>query len=204
MYFIFLVTYLHVWSKSDLSGHCPLIGCYFEPCRWCMKCYMKSQMKHRLWVVPHFSSGIVEWGKHERTWKSPHAKKGDMRWGERKMRDYRQSPSFWPFTAAWFWSVKFVFPSKSIILLSTSNEIPSLIFLSPHCMSPFLAWGDFHVRSRFAHSTIPEEKWGTTCSLNKAPYVKLLPTKPCQFLWSHHLMISSIDSKVVEPFHKTP
>ena len=29
----------------------------------------------------------------------------------------------------------------------------------------FLAWGDFHARSRFAHSTIPEEKWGTTRSL---------------------------------------
>ena len=24
----------------------------------------------------------------------------------------------------------------------------------------FLAGGDFHARSRFAHSTIPEEKWG--------------------------------------------
>ena len=23
-----------------------------------------------------------------------------------------------------------------------------------------LAWGDFHARSRFARSTIPEEKWG--------------------------------------------
>ena len=33
------------------------------------------------------------------------------------------------------------------------------------CMSPFLAWGDFHARSRFAHSTIPEEKWGTVRSL---------------------------------------
>ena len=30
------------------------------------------------------------------------------------MRDYRQSPSFWPFTADWFWSVKVVSPSKSI------------------------------------------------------------------------------------------
>ena len=29
----------------------------------------------------------------------------------------------------------------------------------------FLAWGDFHARSRFARSTIPEEKWGTTRSL---------------------------------------
>ena len=35
-------------------------------------------------------------------------------------------------------------------------------------MSPFLAWGDFHARSRFARSTIPEEKWGTTRSLNEA------------------------------------
>ena len=25
---------------------------------------------------------------------------------------------------------------------------------------------DFHARSRFARPTIPEEKWGTTCSLN--------------------------------------
>ena len=32
-------------------------------------------------------------------------------------------------------------------------------------MSPFLSWGDFHARSRFARSTIPEEKWGTTRSL---------------------------------------
>ena len=32
-------------------------------------------------------------------------------------------------------------------------------------MSLFLAWGDFHARSRFARSTIPEEKWGTTRSL---------------------------------------
>ena len=32
-------------------------------------------------------------------------------------------------------------------------------------VSPFLAGGDFHARSRFARSTIPEEKWGTTRSL---------------------------------------
>ena len=30
----------------------------------------------------------------------------------------------------------------------------------------FLAWDDFHARSRFALSTIPEEKWGTTRSLD--------------------------------------
>ena len=32
-------------------------------------------------------------------------------------------------------------------------------------VSPVLAWGNFHARSRFARSTIPEEKWGTTRSL---------------------------------------
>ena len=31
--------------------------------------------------------------------------------------------------------------------------------------TPFLAWGDFHARSRFAHFTIPEDKWGTTRNL---------------------------------------
>ena len=41
-------------------------------------------------------------------------RKGDMQWGEREMRDYRQSPSFWPFKADWFSSVKFVSCSKSI------------------------------------------------------------------------------------------
>ena len=39
-------------------------------------------------------------------------------------------------------------------------------------VSPFLAWGDFHARSRFARSTIPEEKWGTNRSLpSKLPDV---------------------------------
>ena len=35
----------------------------------------------------------------------------------------------------------------------------------PRRVSPFLAWGDFHARWRFARSTIPEEKSGTTRSL---------------------------------------
>ena len=41
---------------------------------------------------------------------------------------------------------------------------------SPHTRKarrggPFLAWGDFHARSPFARSTIPEDKWGKTRSL---------------------------------------
>ena len=39
--------------------------------------------------------------------------------------------------------------------------------LSPRRVSSFLAWGDFHARSRFARSTISEGKWGTTRSLKK-------------------------------------
>ena len=41
----------------------------------------------------------------------------------------------------------------------------------PHFSPPppprlaFLAWGGFHARLRFARSTIPEEKMGTTRSL---------------------------------------
>ena len=41
----------------------------------------------------------------------------------------------------------------------------SLILLFPRRVSPFLQWGDFHARSSFARSTIPEENWGTTRSL---------------------------------------
>ena len=39
------------------------------------------------------------------------------------------------------------------------------IFPSSRRVSPFLARADFHARLRFARSTIPEEKWGTTRSL---------------------------------------
>ena len=45
-------------------------------------------------------------------------------------------------------------------LVTTKFPVLQLIFLSPHLVSPLLAWGDFHARSRFARSTIPEEKWG--------------------------------------------
>ena len=44
--------------------------------------------------------------------------------------------------------------------------LQSLIFLSSRRVSPFLAWGYFHAHSRFARSTISEEKWGNTRSLN--------------------------------------
>ena len=49
-------------------------------------------------------------------------------------------------------------------------------------MSPFLAWVDFHARSRFARSTIPEGKWGTTRSLFFLRQCKCLD-------WSHCLVV---------------
>ena len=45
--------------------------------------------------------------------------------------------------------------------------------LSPPRLA-FLAWSDLHARSRFARSTIPEEKWGTTCSLYESGIVQTL------------------------------
>ena len=40
------------------------------------------------------------------------------------------------------------------------------------------AWGDFHARSRFARSTIPEEKWGTTRSLDRGGLLEQIPSPP--------------------------
>ena len=48
---------------------------------------------------------------------------------------------------------------------------------SPHARKmTFLAWVDFHARSRFGRSTIPDEKWGTTRSLKQANVVMKLPS----------------------------
>ena len=38
------------------------------------------------------------------------------------------------------------------------SVVPHISLSRPHLA--FLAWGDFHARSRFARSTIPEERWG--------------------------------------------
>ena len=47
----------------------------------------------------------------------------------------------------------------------TPREKRRHFLLSTRRVSPYLAWVDFHARSRFVRSTIPEEKWGTTRSL---------------------------------------
>ena len=103
--------------RSLANGNCPWLGesgnsNEYNVCKTDSPYFQR--LSPRLRVVPHFSSGLVGRAKRELAWKSPHATKGDTRRGERKMRDYRQSPSFWPFTADWFWSAKFVSPSKSI------------------------------------------------------------------------------------------
>ena len=52
--------------------------------------------------------------------------------------------------------------------------------------SPFLAWGDFHARSRFARSTIPEEKWGTTRSLYLVLLFKIFSFISVLFSFNHY------------------
>ena len=50
------------------------------------------------------------------------------------------------------------------------NEALSVVphfSLSSRHVSPFLTWGDFHVCSRFACATIPEEKMGITHGLSQ-------------------------------------
>ena len=53
----------------------------------------------------------------------------------------------------------------SYLLRSVWKAKTIFIFFSPRRVSPFLPWGDFHARSRFARSSFPEDKWGTTRSL---------------------------------------
>ena len=74
-------------------------------------------------------------------------------------------------------------------------------------MSPFLAWGDFHARSRFARSTIPWEKWGTTRSLrlNERLFFfpgflslsssKLIAVQPSNMLTASHVEYPMLPSK---------
>ena len=47
---------------------------------------------------------------------------------------------------------------------------------SPHARKGN-TWGDFHARSRFARSTIPEQKWGTTRSLRAVKTLYTLSVK---------------------------
>ena len=64
------------WSRIDPASllHSHFLCSRLGPCRsrWLLD-------PARLRVVPHFSSGIVEWAKHERAWKSLHARKGPAR-----------------------------------------------------------------------------------------------------------------------------
>ena len=53
---------------------------------------------------------------------------------------------------------------------ATFEEKNQTFRMSPRRVSPFLAWAEFHARSRFARLTIPEEKWGTTRSLQFLPF----------------------------------
>ena len=52
--------------------------------------------------------------------------------------------------------------SPSLFLIdSRASETRARVKISPREKKRH-AWGDYHARSRFAYSAIPEEKWGTT------------------------------------------
>ena len=70
-----------LWQKACLCHSTlksPQMKDYFNPIRlhkrWMLACNtsLAKPKLNRLRVVPHFSSGIVEWAKRERQWKSPH------------------------------------------------------------------------------------------------------------------------------------
>ena len=61
-----------------------------------------------------------------------------------------------------------------LLTMAWDFELRAVLRMNSGGVSPFLAWGDFHARSRFARSTIPKEKWETTRSLA----VILLPLHP--------------------------
>ena len=56
-------------------------------------------------------------------------------------------------------------------------------------MSPFLAWGDFHARSRFARSIILEEKWGTTRSLRLHGRLQEVRLRSNSTMWSEYSLL---------------
>ena len=45
-------------------------------------------------------------------------------------------------------------------------QIKLIVVVVVVVVGSFLGWGDFHARSCFARFTIPEDKWGTTRSLD--------------------------------------
>ena len=49
--------------------------------------------------------------------------------------------------------------TRARVKITPREKGETLISLSPLRLT-FLAWDDFHARSRFACFTIPEEKWG--------------------------------------------
>ena len=76
---------------------------------------------------------------------------------------------------------------------SRASETRARVKITPRLVSPFLAWGDFHARSSFARSTIPEEKWGTTRSLGRPVNLPYVSTR---VLWTPFLY-HSIEIKEV-------
>ena len=91
------------------------------------------------------------------------------KWMSNLTRTVQTQVKFWKFHVydVILWNLTIIFAPNSLTPVRNFLWVcyKWLIFLSPRRVSPFLACGDFHARSRFARCTIPEDKWGTTRSL---------------------------------------
>ena len=74
---------------------------------------------------------------------------------------------------------------------SRARETRARVKITPREESAFLAWGDFHVRSRFARSTIPEEKWVLLVVYSNLCSIALLAP------WYYRFLITAILSGVI-------
>ena len=70
---------------------------------------------------------------------------------------------------------------------SRASEKRARVKITPREKGAILTWSDFHARSRFPRSTIPEEKWGLLVVDSFSGLSKISPRRP-----SHKTTIKGI------------
>ena len=106
----------------------------------------------RLWVVPHFSSGIVGRAKRKRAWKSPHARKGDTQrggnafsrvgWFSRALAFHSLYYPWWKMLDVHQTCVPFSY-SLSLLWHSTVTNSPNITFIFHDFPGPTIKFHDF-------------------------------------------------------------
>ena len=74
---------------------------------------------------------------------------------------------------------------------SRARETRARVKITPREESAFLAWGNFHARSRFARSTIPEEKLVLLVVYSNLCSISLLAP------WYYRFLITAVLSGVI-------